>query len=310
MFVEYALVPDIFDASSYQPPELGALCLQMLRPIALDEALVRDLRGGEWGQYIQDWLRNAPTTCHPKAKELLKKIKVQKRLRSVAFCSPNKPQCHADWCEEAIDSCSHEELAGIVASEALARQYRQNPIVTSIDKLSNDDWMKKRSATVELRKQSSDYLRHLKLLLNHANSILFIDPYLDPIDPKYQEFHFFLDEAAKRTDLTPQIEIHVATKGSDREGLGLSEWRTRFQTLSGSATTDLDIEIFLWKYFHDRYIISDMGGIGLSNGLDVIPDPNATATWSRLSRDLRDSVQSNFSENSAKYQLLHRFSLN
>jgi|GEM_PF-5573847 len=46
MLVEYALVPDVLDSTCYSSPELCEASLQILKPILLEEAPVRDLRGG------------------------------------------------------------------------------------------------------------------------------------------------------------------------------------------------------------------------------------------------------------------------
>jgi len=314
MLVEYALVPDVLDSTCYSSPELCEASLQILKPILLEEAPVRDLRGGEWWNYLLDWIKTLPEQCHPKAKELLKKLKQKEHIRTVPFCGPQQPSCPAAWLEEALASHQWQNLVGVITLSEVARQHRDNPLIISIDKLTSADWRRRHESSIEIPKQSSTYLQHLRLLLNHANSILFIDPYLDPTQSHYQEFHFLL-KAIKRVGIPPLVEIHVAAKGKDKQGgdrsqFPLTEWKSRFCPLkSALEESGLRAEVFVWEYFHDRFILTNLAGLTLSGGLDVIQDPTARVIWSRLPNSLRDEKQSDFSRNSAKHTLKYHFEL-
>lgn len=312
MLMEYALVPDVLDATCYSSPELCEARLQILKPILLEEALLRDLRGGEWWNYLQDWIKALPEQCHPKAKELLKKLEQKKRIRTVPFCGPQPPNCPAAWLEEALASHQWQNLVGVITLAEVAHQYRDNPLITSIDKLTNADWLQKREGSVDIPKQSSSYLSHLRLLLSHANSVAFIDPYLDPSQPPYQQFYFLL-RAAKDNSLPPAIELHTSEKGFDKSGcdrsqFSMAEWKSRFSTLNSTlAEAGLTAEVFVWKHFHDRFIISNIVAINLSGGLDVVR--NANVLWNRLPNSMLDSIQRDFAVNSAKHDLRYQFKL-
>lgn len=306
MLVEYAIIPDVLDLASYSSPEVLEARLQVLKPILLEDGLVRDMRGGEWSSYIAHWLKDLPEQCHPKAKELLKKLKQKNRLRQVSFCGPNQPCCAQTWFDEAIASHGWQSLLGIIASKTAAQQHKENNVVTCIERLTRPD------SSVELRKQSSAYLEHLKLLLSHASSIQFIDPYLDPTQPHYEQFHFLLT-AAKRQDWPPILEFHISASGhglngGDRSQFTQAEWKSRFSKLSPTLqAASLTATVYVWEYFHDRFIISNLAGISLSNGLDIHRE--GTAVWSRLPSQLRDEKQRDFAANSPKYKLKYQFTL-
>ena len=310
MLAEYALVPDIFDVTAYSSSEICGVHLQYLKEALLEEALVRDLRGGEWRVYIKKSLDH----YHPKAKELFKKLATQKRIRTVPFCSPTKPANHADWCVEAIASHGWKSLNGVITSTAVAKAHKKIPLVASIEKLSSAPWWRNRGHSVRLRKQTQDYLQHLQLVLSHANSIAFIDPYLDPTQRPYREFHQLI-EAANRADIAPLIEIHTAAKGFDkdsnsRQELSLVDWKFRLSSLSHTLrTTQLEAEIFVWEYFHDRYIISNIVGINLNGGIDISRNPQEETTWNRLTRDVRDDIQREFTPNASQHELKYQFRL-
>ena len=314
MLAEYALVPDIFDVTAYSSSEICGIHLQYLKEALLEEALVRDLRGGEWRDYIKAWMQTSLDHCHPKAKELLKKLATQKRIHTVPFCGSAQPANHADWCVEAIASHNWKPLNGVITSTAVAAAHKKIPLVASIEKLSSAPWWQKRGHSVRLRKQTQDYLQHLQLVLSHANSIAFIDPYLDPTQPHYREFYQLI-EAANRADIAPLIEIHTAAKGFDKDNnsrkeLSLLDWKVRLRRLSHTLqNTQLEAEIFVWDYFHDRYIISNIVGINLNGGIDISPNPQEETTWNRLTRDVRDDIQREFTPNASQHKLKYQFRL-
>lgn len=79
LLAEYALTPDVFDSRSYPHEEVGSARIDLLRDVLLEEALVRDLRQGDWlsvfGNPDRSWNR--------RGLELLKKVAKQNRLRRV-----------------------------------------------------------------------------------------------------------------------------------------------------------------------------------------------------------------------------------
>jgi hypothetical protein len=314
MLAEYALIPDIFDTTCYSSPEVCGLHLQHLKEALIEEALVRDLRDGEWFSYIKEWMKALPTQCHPKAKELLKKLATQKRLRTAEFCSETIPTCPADWCKEAIASHSWQPLNGVITSATTAKQFEKEHLIASIEKLQSARWWQDRGHSIRLYKRTSDYLRYLQLVLSHANSVLLIDPFIDPTQRHYQELHHLI-QAMRRPKLAPLLEIHVAAKGFDKEGKSRREftfedWRYRLSGLSSSLrSAGLSLDVFVWDNFHDRYIISDIVGINLNGGLDINVERDEETTWNRLTRTVKDDIQREFVANSGKHQLLHQFKL-
>ena len=106
MLAEYALIPDIFDSTCYSVPELCDVHLQNLKEPLLQEALVRDLRLGEWSKYVQN-----VANIRLRAKELLRKLINQNRLRRTNPSLSNQPSNYKEWCNEAIGSHTIEPLS-------------------------------------------------------------------------------------------------------------------------------------------------------------------------------------------------------
>ena len=66
-------------------------------------------------------------------------------------------------------------------------------------------------------------------------------------------------------------------------------------------------EVFIWRRFHDRYLISNVVGISLPNGFDVSTASGEFTTWTRLGRDTRDELQREFDPVARPDKLVERF---
>lgn len=309
MLNEYVLIPDIFDSSSYTVPELCDFCLQNLKEPLLQEALVRDLSNGQWSTYINGQI----TTWHFRAKELIRKLINQNRLRKSSSIESNIPLNSIEWCKEAVRSDQMEPLSGIIAPFYVVKHFPNESKVAPIEKIQNTLWWKSRSPSVRLNRNTNDYLRHLRLVLGHANSLMFIDPHLNPNRPNYREFTKLL-LAAKREKVDPLIEIHRVSyegSGTKRKFPSNQDWLKNFHTGLADQLSQLglSVEVFIWDDFHDRYLITDIIGISLPYGFDVTNNPKSKTTWTRLGREDRDDIQREFDPVSTQHTLKFRFSI-
>jgi hypothetical protein len=307
LLAEYALTPDVFDATSYSSQEVCGLHLQTLKDVMLHEGLVRDLRAGEWGRLFISGDR----PWHPRGKELLKKLASQKRLITFPPSGSVAPKTDAEWCGEAI--ASHQpprELAGIIVSDALVGPHCANPLVAAVGRLSSTPWWASRSSSLRLSRTLAAYRTGLDLVLRHANSIMLIDPHFDPTEYRYRDAVALLASAGGRSP-RPLVEIHrvawCGTSQDKRPQLETVEAAVRPALAAAAATSGLSFEVFLWDDSHDRYLISDLVGISVPHGFDTTKAPNAVTTWTRLGRTDRDDVQREFDPASGRHTLRTRF---
>lgn len=294
LLAEYALSPDVFDITSYSSDEVGDIRLQSLKEVVLHEALVRNLRDGRWLHVFMDNGR----PWHKRGKELLKKLVTQNRLNLFSPVLTEEPIKDEDWCHEAVASHRVTALSGVITTSGVAEAFSSEKLVSSIDKLSNTIWWQKRSSSVRLGRTISDYQENMHLVLRSANSLMFIDPHLDPSLPRYSDFVTLLTAMADRLP-KPLIEIHRVCyfgSGRSRKIISETEWKSRFkQGLSKPLeTAGLEAKVFVWDDFHDRYLISNLVGINVPNGFDTTNQPGSMTTWTRLGRDDRDDIQREF----------------
>lgn len=289
MLGEIALTPDVFDGACYSSADACDLHLRYLKDPLLTEVLVRDLRNGGWSQIVGGMGR-----LHPRAKELLKKLATRSRLRLFPSASATAPKNDDEWCDEAVAAHGVEGVAAILATDAVAQRHAACPVVYRVERVTSSAWWHDRSPSVQLPRSVAAYTQALRLVLANANSLMFIDPHLDPTRHGYRNFIQLLLGARRAP--AARLEVHrVCYEGSGpgRVILAQHELEQRFRN---AWTTDLQnagmsVHIYVWPDYHDRYLITDLIGIGLSNGFDESGDASDRVLLSRLGKANADDVQ-------------------
>ncbi len=294
LLAEYALTPDVFDTSAYGSEEVCGVHLQVLKEVLLHEGVVRNLRGGEWGRVFE----SPDRAWHRRGKELLKKLRTQQRVVLAEAVRPATPQTDAEWCLEALGSHASRSLTGIIATDDTAAPHSGDAAVSAVSRLANAPWWAARSPSLRVGRTFAEYESALGVVLRHANSLSFIDPFIDPSDHHQYGDLMRLISSLRTRSVKPLVEIHRAAwynRGNDKrpqvsDVVGAVEPYLR----AAARSAGLSVEVFLWDEIHDRYLITDLIGISVPYGFGTTTAPNARTTWSRLGRDDRDSVQREF----------------
>ena len=293
MLDEVALTPDIFDGALYTSQDACDLHLRYIREPLLHEALIRDLRNGDWSAYVGATIGR----WHPKGKELFKKLATQSRLRTFRSAGPAAPADDDGWCDEAIASSGIEQLAVILSTNDVARRHAAYPLVHSIETTTNTAWWRGRGPSKRVARNLPAYVQALRLVLANSNSLMFIDPHVDPTLPRYGNFVQLL-LAARRAPVT-KLEVHRCcyegppTNRTIFTGAGQAVLEQRFRDAWGATlrAAGISVSVYVWPDIHDRYLISNLIGVNVSNGFDESRDPNATMMLTRLSRNDADDIQ-------------------
>jgi hypothetical protein len=307
MLDEYALVPDIFDPAAYTNGVLADAYLPFLKEPLFHEAVVRDLHDGAWSQFC---LTNAGS-LHRLTKEIVRKLALNNRLRRFPAQTATPPACAQDWCNESLQSHAACSLTGIVAAHATKQAFGQ-PEVASIEKLTGTIWWQGRSPSVTVDRKTNNYLSVLGRVLHQANSLMFVDPNMDPSCHNYREFSQLLIPTSQRP-LRPRIEIHRSFcqgDGPARKFPTETDWKGSFACLSAALkSVGLVAEVFFWEDFHERYLITDIVGVSVPAGFDVTAKQDEWSTWGRLGREDRDKIQRLFDPAARPNSLKWRFQI-
>ncbi len=310
MLLDLALLPEVFENATYSAEGVCGHCLNVLKPVLLAEAVVRDLRGGNWRHFIGE----RPERWHPATKEIIEALRVGGRL--CVFPKAEKlavePVENSEWCYEALATHQVSKLDAILCGNSTADEFSDEPLVQPLEKIHDSAWYWGRSCSVRLRRQSKDYLKHLRVTLRWCSSAMFIDPHLDPSRQSYDEFHELL-ETARTRDVPPVFELHRCSyegTGPNRQMLSYGAVDDMFGGLSVSLRkAHLKATVFVWDSMHDRYLITNLIGISLPNGFDVSSDVNELTTWTRLSPKDREDIQREFDSARRRHQLRYQFDI-
>jgi len=272
-------------SSSTAALELGIGCLNDL---CRAEGIFADMRNGRWSQ--------ATDAVGPLAKQFLTFAKKNRRLIVTPPQLPPDPEGDEWWLWEAQKLHETYPCRAIITHRELAANYPDAPVV-SIERLNQTDWWEMRSPSKPVNRTTAGYLQTLDLVLRHANSLMFVDAYIDPLAPSYQEFPQLLLSAGAN-GRRPLIEIHRASwhkVGGQNQVQSLPQWMADFEPWSNRlAAAGLKATVFLWERMHDRYLITDLVGITVPYGFDISADANETSTWTRLGPTERDRQQREF----------------
>jgi hypothetical protein len=141
---------------------------------------------------------------------------------------------------------------------------------------------------------------------------MFIDPYLDPGVRQYRDFATLMAAAGGRAPAC-RVEIHrvawFGTSQDKRPRCVELEASMRSALTEHARRAGISVDVFLWDDFHDRFLLSDIIGISVSNGFDTTTAPGASAMWGRLGRQQHDDVQREFDPAAGRHVLHGRFRL-
>ena len=195
LLADYAITPDVFDVTSYSTAGECDARLDTIREAMLTEGLVRDLRDGAWSGLF----RSGPRPWHRRGQELLKKMKTQGRFLRVEPALPDSPVDDRAWCAEALATDDGRPFqGGVITTNSVKEAYAGDRRVARIDRLSSAQWWTSRSPSVRLERTLADYKEHLDLVLRFSNSLMFIDPHLDPGKRRYDSFGTLLQGAGEQ----------------------------------------------------------------------------------------------------------------
>ena len=314
LLADYAITPDVFDVMSFQNEGECEARLELIREPMLSQGVVRDLRNGEWRKSFENHTR----PWHRRGMELVRKLATQGRLIQFPSTLPAPPVSDQEWCAEALGSRGVRAFTGgIIVTETVKNAHLREPLVARIDRLGSARWWASRGrCSVTLSRTLADYTQHLEPVLRCSNSLMFIDPHLDPMQERYGEIGELIEMAGRRQP-PPRIEIHRVCyehSGHRRrfpmmEDSEYFERRFRDSISVRLRATGLTAEVFIWDDFHDRYLISNLIGILLPNGFDTTRDPNSVTRWARLDRNDRDGVQREFDAASQRHALRAQFTI-
>ena len=297
------MTPEALSETRASSPVALALGIGCLNDLCRAEGLFADMRNGNWSR--------ATDAVGPLAKQFLTFARKNRRLAVAPPQLPTDPDEDEHWLWESLKLNETFPCRAVITHRELADSYPEAPVV-AIERLNQTSWWESRSSSKKVNRTTADYLRAMNLISRHANSLMFIDAYIDPRADNYREFPQLI-LASGLNGRRPLIEIHRASwrkVAGHNQVQSLPLWIADFEPWSiRLAAAGLKATVFLWEKMHDRYLISDLVGINVPYGFDIATDPAETSIWFRLGLVERDNQQREFDRACGVHRLVNSFDI-
>lgn len=302
MLYEFAMTPDLFDASVVNTNNTGGVILvEILKGLA-ENGLLANLDKDRWSRHvIQDRITTLSPALKDKVLACLSVLNDRHRLVRHPKCTSGNPDTDQAWLSLAFDSHDRIPFKAIVLSQQLFFDCGRecDALVEFFESLDSTQWNDRRRRTLSLTKSDAHYRAALMPLLRHAKSLALIDPYLNCQESRYLDTVTICSNVFGQRGhvrLKGRIDIHAEARRQKPEGQTVSDhltiWKNKLRPLT--TTDGHRFRVFLWESLsdsesmHDRYILTDQCGISTPGGLDCRSHSHANNTdWSLLDDDVR-----------------------
>jgi len=302
MLYEFAMTPDLFDASvADTDSSAGVILIELLRGIA-ENGLLANLHKDRWLRHVSETritslspsLRDKLIACLSVLYDRHRLVRHPKRMNG-------DPGSDLDWLNLALESHQRIPFHAIVLSQPLIEGCGQKceAFVEFFASLDSAQWNGRRKRTLTLTKSDADYRTALAPILRHARSLSLIDPWLNSHESRYFDTVTICSNVmGQRGHARLQGRIHIHAEAGQQKPYGrniieyLDAWEQKLHPLI--AADNHRFKVFLWEALpgsqslHDRFILTDQCGMSVPGGLDCRRYSHANSTdWSLLDEDVR-----------------------
>jgi hypothetical protein len=212
-----------------------------------------------------------------------------------------------EWLAEALAShIAEPEIAQFFGTDEFCGSLRaadHHQLPKGISKIPFCSPFSGGGCSIKVGRNIAAYVNALRPLIKYSRSLMFIDPYLDLQAANYQDFLILLRSIAF---INPRVDIELHRQIKPAYGgqlISAASWKESFNQVlkADPALKNLDIKVFVWDEFHDRYLISNLMGISVPYGFDTTKKNEATR-WSMLSPQDANDVREEFTEGDPQFR--------
>jgi hypothetical protein len=315
LFHEYALTPQIF-AKEYCEDRLFQKDLVNFLKGLRKNSMIGNLNKEQWQKEVKKELSLLPLSLRDKLMQLLQELSKYNRI--VTHESVTKEESIKDeeqWLDLIKNEDNIEPYSAIVSTENTDKLHTNHLTIEQL--LEHPSWENRRYSFI-LNQTKENIEKHTKKFLMYAKKLTISDPYFTYNRNDDETLLLFADLFAQRRGKrlqNRQIIIHTSYNEKDKfvdiNSLKYKiQWVRLFQKIYENYGHKVTLNV--WKdenypkLVHDRYLITDQGGIHSGRGFTII---DAESTWSLLENDDMRKCLNKFVANYAKsFSLV--FSLN
>lgn len=296
LWKEYAIEPSLF--ANYH---LGN---EILAGIGIEHGRIVGAVPKKWAQRVRDvGLANNRPGDQLRLVERLNDLKSAIIPREYHY-DGNRP-----WIDQVLECHAHAAFDGILASGAHA-----NAAVTDADPGIFGQVCWERERRLEVPRTPNELADALALILSRARDVIIVDPYFNPsVALAQSKWLRPLSALAAKLRVDGQLsrfEVHALSSRREPWPAGMYSNHCR-SNLAAVLPRGLSLRALLWKeragglQFHERLLVTDLGGVVVDPGID---DGHAGETYTlRLLGKLESATYLNkFVPATAPYDLVEQ----
>jgi len=212
------------------------------------------------------------------------------------------------WLERAFDEHSKDPFSLIVVSSKAAESTGLDlPLCRSEDVADFEV-----PVSQSVRRSLPDLFTPAAKLLRYSRRVRFVDPYFSPHQEQWRASVKCLLELCASDDVVKTfIEFHTMVDQRDAEPF--EEWRKSCELLCSSIPSGLKLKVVRWdvgtetqEKLHDRYILTELGGLKYGWGLGAEAHWKGTSqtTMNRLEYTHCVQLFGEFDEDAVRYRFV------
>lgn len=292
MLYEYAVEPAAISSD-------WKTCLYLSEKFGFDRGRLLSLFPKKWLPLAIEAANHLPDIEKARVIERLAKLKREASIRS----GRNYDPAIGTWLQNALAQHAIDPFHAIIAAA--------NPTADVSVVLANDvtdalPLMEVRQDAA-IAREPSTLVSAMKLLLQSADTVLFVDTYYDPFNAKYQATLAACLSAVHQANPGATFEIHhLEHKRSPPLDAIEREAKKKFSKVIPNG---MAVSIFRWRKrpggedFHARFVLTDRGGVVVDAGLSAEGKHETTIMY-LMSRSLAGQRVQTLAKGATVYELV------
>lgn len=274
MIYEYALQPELVCTWTDHP-----VCSLIAEQFGLDRGRLVSRYPSQWKELVRESYerkaRSRPVTQTEQAKKQWERKRLEELLQRLGevFINRDKPLWtnDRDWLNNALAEHQRGNFRAILASENVGGK---KEVLTINDLHDNNPLWSVPQGGIAVSRDPIKMADIAAPLLRSARNIIFVDPYFQPDRFKYlKPLELFLKAIAESRTVTEKRRVEVHCNANKCGEFGWFKEACE-SNLPNIIPKTMKVKIFRLQEksgceaLHNRYILTEIGGIGFGYGLD------------------------------------------
>jgi len=257
MIHEFAVSPKLFSEAT----EIKFLC----QSFGCGEGrLISDIPKKLWEREVLNVIKRSENK--PIMQQSMKR-NTQKLIKKALYKRNTQPKTHGnDWIDYVVSAHKERPFRALLIDINESIPGGGCPFINNgLELVDNDLWNVPKDIIIE--RQSKIMVKAIKPMIDCSNEIMLVDRFFRPDQARFRNVLYELIKVVENRSFSPAIKKITYHVGNQFPEPSEENWRT---SIWGLLPKDFKLEIVVWpkKKMHDRFVLSNVGGISFGQGLD------------------------------------------